>query len=66
MEARLTELESKLAFAEDLLDALNQTVTRQQAQIDLLQEQLRLLHQQIKDVQVAEPHGLREEIPPHY
>ncbi len=31
MEARLTELESKLAFAEDLLDALNQTVTRQQA-----------------------------------
>ncbi len=66
MEDRLTELETKLAFAEDLLDALNQTVARQQAQIDLLQEQLRMLHQQIKDAQGAEPHGLREEIPPHY
>lgn len=66
MEARLTELESKLAFTEDLLDALNQTVVRQQAQIDLLQAQLRLLHQQLKDVQGAEPRNLREEIPPHY
>ncbi len=66
MEDRLTELETKLAFAEDLLDTLNQTVARQQAQIDLLQEQLRMLHQQIKDVQVAEPRGVREEIPPHY
>ena len=66
MEDRLTELETKLAFAEELLDALNQTVARQQAQIDLLQEQLRMLYQQIKDVQGAEPHGVREEIPPHY
>jgi SlyX protein len=63
---RLTELESKLAFAEDLLDTLNQTVVRQQAQIDLLQEQLRVLHQQLKDVQPAETRTLREEIPPHY
>jgi SlyX protein len=66
MEDRLTEVESRLAFAEDLLDTLNQTVVRQQAQIDLLQEQLRLLHRQIKDVQGAEPRSLREEIPPHY
>ncbi len=66
MEDRLTELETKLAFAEDLLDTLNQTVARQQAQINLLQEQLRLLHQQIKDVQPAEPRSLREETPPHY
>ena len=34
MEARLTELEVKLGFAEDLLDALNRTVYRQQQQID--------------------------------
>ncbi|MFP5381629.1 MAG: SlyX family protein [Gammaproteobacteria bacterium] len=66
MEDRLTELETKLAFAEDLLDTLNRTVARQQAQIDLLQEQLRLLHQQIKDVQPAEARSLRDEIPPHY
>ena len=66
MEDRLTERETKLAFAEDLLDTLNQTVARQQAQIDLLQEQLRILHQQIKDVQRAARRGLREEIPLHY
>jgi SlyX protein len=65
-ESRLTELETKLAFAEDLLETLNQTVARQQGQIDSLQQQLRLLHQQLKD---AQPDGMtspRDEIPPHY
>jgi SlyX protein len=65
-ESRLTELETKLAFAEDLLETLNQTVIRQQRQIDSLQEQLRLLHQQMQDSQSGEPTTPREEIPPHY
>lgn len=66
-ESRLTELETKLAFAEDLLETLNQTVIRQQRQIDSLQEQLRLLHRQIQDSQAdTEPRTSREEIPPHY
>jgi SlyX protein len=66
-ESRLTELETKLAFAEDLLETLNQTVIRQQRQIDSLQEQLRLLHQQMRDSQAAEESSTpRDEIPPHY
>ncbi len=66
-ESRITELEAKLAFAEDLLDTLNQTVIRQQRQIDSLQEQFRLLHQQVRDSQPdAESLSPREEIPPHY
>jgi SlyX protein len=66
-EQRLEELEAKLAFAEDLIETLNQTVIRQQRQLDSLQEQLRLLHRQILDSQSdAEPTTLREEIPPHY
>ncbi|MFP5419530.1 MAG: SlyX family protein [Gammaproteobacteria bacterium] len=65
-EARLTEIETKLAFAEDLLEALNHTVVRQQAQIDLLQEQLRLLHRQLKDVRPDETRTPRDELPPHY
>ena len=64
-QARLTELESKLAFAEDLLDTLNQTVVRQQGQIDSLQQQLRLLHQRLQDV-LPNDDDLRDEIPPHY
>jgi SlyX protein len=67
LEQRLTELETKLAFAEDLVETLNETVIRQQRQLDSLQEQLRLLHQQMRDSQSdAEPTTLREEIPPHY
>lgn len=66
-ESRITELETKLAFAEDLLETLNETVIRQQRQLDSLQEQLRLLHQQVRDSQSdAEPATPREEIPPHY
>jgi SlyX protein len=65
-ESRLTELEAKLAFAEDLLDTLNQTVIRQQGQIDSMQQQLRLLHQQLQDTQPDETRTPRDEIPPHY
>lgn len=66
-ESRITELETKLAFAEDLLETLNETVIRQQRQLDSLQEQLRLLHQQMRDSQAdSEPTTPREEIPPHY
>lgn len=66
-QARLTELETKLAFAEDMLETLNQTVVRQQGQIDLLQQQLRLLHQRLQDaLPVDDARNPRDEIPPHY
>ena len=64
--ARLTELETKLAFAEDLLETLNQAVVRQQGQIDSLQQQLRLLHQQLQNALPDEARTPRDEIPPHY
>ncbi len=66
MEARLTELEVKLAFAEDLLETLNRTVYRQQEQIDRLQQELRTLRQQMQQSLPSEQRSLREEIPPHY
>jgi len=66
MEARVTELEVKLAFAEDLLETLNQTVFRQQEQIDRLQQEVRALRQQMLLAQPAEQRSLRDEIPPHY
>jgi SlyX protein len=67
METRLNELEAKLAFAEDLIETLNQTVIRQQAQLDLMQQQLRLLHQRMQDMQPDDDaRGPRDEIPPHY
>lgn len=65
---RLDDLEIKMAFQEDLVEALNLTVVRQQQQIDLLQEQLRYLNQQIRELRpglepVSDPAA---EIPPHY
>ncbi|TJZ77600.1 SlyX family protein [Chitiniphilus eburneus] len=67
MENRLTELEIKLAFQDDLLDALNDTVARQQQQIDTLQAQLRELYDMVRGLESGA--GRRppaEEIPPHY
>ncbi|SCK17212.1 SlyX family protein [Vogesella sp. LIG4] len=67
MESRITELEIKLALQEELLDALNLTVARQQQQIDLLQEQLRHLYRlQQAGNQPEEQRSLRDDIPPHY
>ncbi|OGA09052.1 MAG: SlyX protein, partial [Betaproteobacteria bacterium RIFCSPLOWO2_02_FULL_65_20] len=49
MESRLNELEAKLSLAEDLLDALNRTVYRQQQQIDQLRQDVRALRRQLQD-----------------
>lgn len=67
MEDRLIELEIKMSLTEDMVEALNRTVYRQQQQIDFLQQQLRHVHQQVQaGSEPAEPRDLREEIPPHY
>jgi len=66
MEARLNEIESKLSLAEDLLDALNRTVYRQQQQIDGLQQDLRALRQQLQEAAPNEIASPGDELPPHY
>lgn len=66
MDSRLTEVEVKLAFAEDLLDALNAALYRQQQQIDRLEREVRELREQFAAAAPAEPRSLRDEIPPHY
>jgi SlyX protein len=66
-DARLTELEIKASFADDLLEQLNQLVTRQQQQIDALQRELLSLRQQVRDGQDPDfGLGAVDERPPHY
>ena len=65
-EERITELEVKLGFAEDLLDELNKTVFRQQQQLEQLQLELKALRQQVQLQAPAEPRSLADELPPHY
>lgn len=68
MDDRLTELEIKLSLTEDTVEELNRTVFRQQEQLELLQEQLRLLYKQMQanSAAIAEARNPRDEIPPHY
>ena len=66
MESRITDLEIKLSFAEDLLEELNRVVYRQQQQIEALQQELRALRQQVSTSLPNEQRSLRDEIPPHY
>ncbi|MBV8380796.1 MAG: SlyX family protein [Paucibacter sp.] len=66
LDARMTELEIKAGFAEDLVEQLNQVIIRQQAQIDqLIREVAELKRQQPGD---SGPvfRSLRDELPPHY
>lgn len=63
-EQRLTELEIKASFLEDTLDQLDQTVIRQQAQIELLIREITFLRQQNSEPATAR--NLRDELPPHY
>lgn len=66
MEARLTELEIKISFAEDMIDGLNRTVYRQQQQIDRMLTQVETLRDQVQATVPAEQRSLRDELPPHY
>lgn len=65
-EQRLTDLEIKAGFTEDLLDHLNETIVVQQRQIDLLVRELTALRQQQSEAQPATFRSLRDELPPHY
>jgi SlyX protein len=66
VEKRLTELEIKAAFTEDLLDHLNRLVARQQEQIELLIRELVQLRQQQAAAGEGSTRSLRDELPPHY
>ena len=63
---RLTELEIKASFNEDLLDQLNQVVIRQQRQIDTLVREVERLRQQIPETGSGGFSRAGDDLPPHY
>lgn len=66
MESRITELEIKISYTEDMVEELNRLVFRQQQQIDLLAKEMRALREQAQSAQPHEQRSLRDELPPHY
>lgn len=63
---RLTDLEIKASYTEDLLDQLNLLVYRQQEQINRLAAEVALLKQQAPDGGTGSVRNPRDELPPHY
>ena len=66
LEQRVTRLEEKSAFSEDLLEQLNEVIVRQQGQIDLLVREVTRLKQQAVASEASGFRSLRDELPPHY
>ena len=66
LEQRIADLETRLAFQDDTIQALNDVLVAQQAAIDRLQAQLKILARRQEDMQS----GIRvegdEAPPPHY
>lgn len=65
---RLDELETKLAFQEELLEQLNHALSQQQIQLEEMQTAMRVLSQRIKASQSRPEAPLNplDERPPHY
>ena len=66
MEARIVELESRQAFQDDTLQALNDALVAQQREIERLQAQVQVLAKRIEEG--ANSFGINqdESPPPHY
>ena len=65
-ELRLTNLEIKATFTEDLLEQLDQIIARQQQQIDALVRSISELRQPGTDGGAGNVRSLRDDLPPHF
>jgi len=63
-EERITNLEIKLSFTEDLIEKLNETAYKQQQQIEFLYRELKAIKEQASSGSGGG--SLKDEIPPHY
>jgi Uncharacterized protein conserved in bacteria len=66
-EKRIVELETRVSFQERLIQELNEALTDQQHQLDVLQHTLNTMHEQFKAGLSDDTKPLSEEVPPpHY
>lgn len=64
MPRRVQTLEEKFTYQEKTIDALNEVIIDQQAQLDMLKEQLRELREVVAAAQQPPPYPSPP--PPHY
>jgi SlyX protein len=73
LDARLEELETRLAYQEDWLDTLDQTVIDQQRRLDALEKISALMRKRLREQSHEQPQASSaseaapdDERPPHY
>ena len=62
---RIDALEMRLAFQDETIEALNQAITAQWKQIDMLSRQVAALSDRLEEAATQAP-GPANERPPHY
>jgi len=65
LSERIDTLETRLAYQDDTIETLNQTITAQWKQIDALTRQLAQLSERLQEAEANAP-GPANEPPPHY
>ena len=67
LSERIDALESRLAYQDDTIEQLNQTITAQWKQIDALTRQLTALSERLQEAEANAPaSATANERPPHY
>ncbi|MBR0830416.1 SlyX family protein [Bradyrhizobium manausense] len=62
---RIDRLETRLAYQDETIEQLNQTITAQWKQIDMLTRQVAQLSERLQEAEANAP-GPANERPPHY
>lgn len=70
-DMRVDEVEIRLAFQEDTIEALNKIVAEQDKRIQRLEEGIRQLYKEVQESRNQDESGIQpfdpsNEIPPHY
>ena len=68
-DEKIIDLQTRLAFQEDSIDAMNRVIARQQQEVDKLQNEiitLKELIEELRENNVASSDELQHEVPPHY
>ena len=67
LSRRVDELESQLAFQDELIESLNSTVAKQDGEMLELKHQFGMLSERLKEIGDASPGAApQDETPPHY
>lgn len=64
--ARINALEERAAYQDETIEALNQTVTKQWAQIDKMTRLVETLTDRLREAEAKSTQGPATERPPHY